>query len=303
MTLFHLIRWKNLLIIAITQILIKYVLFPNNYALTSMGSFDFIILLTSTLFIAAAGYIINDLYDVETDSVNKPNKVLIGRSISVKNANNLFIWFNVMGVVLGLFLSHRIGESNFFGLFVLISVLLYVYASYLKQTVLIGNIAVSLLVAMSLIIVGIFDLLPAITDANRILQLEVFKILFGYSIFAFLINLLREIVKDIQDIDGDHKAGMQTLPIVLGRNRTKHIVFVLSVLPTLMLIFLLSNYFYDKTILVIYLLLFVIGPLIVISIKLFNAKSKKDFIFISNLLKYVMLTGVLSMLVSTPLIS
>ena len=292
----NLIRWKNLLIIALVQVLIKYALFLSFNIDITLNWFGFSLLVLSTLCIAGAGYVINDVYDVETDSVNRPDKVIIGKSVSEKTANNLFIILNVIGVLVGFYLSHLVGKSGFFALFVIISALLYVYASYLKQTFLIGNIVVSVLVALSLLIVGIFELLPAITSQNQATQLTMFKVLFDYALFAFIINLVREIVKDIQDIDGDHKVGMNTLPIVIGRDRAKNVVFVLSLAPILAIVYYLSTYLYKHTIVVIYFLVLVIAPLILVSIKIFNSKTKKEYQFISNLLKIVMLTGMLSML-------
>lgn len=302
MALLNLIRWKNLLIIALVQVLVKYALFFPNYAVTSLSTFQMAILVLSTLSIAAAGYVINDIYDIETDLVNRPDKVIVGKSISEAFANKLFIVLNVVGVLLGFYLSHSVGKSSFFALFVVISALLYIYASYLKQTFLIGNVVVSFLVAFSLILVGVFDLIPAINDANRPLQTKVFKILMVYAFFAFLINFLREIVKDIQDIDGDHKVGMKTLPIVLGRTRAGNILFVLTLLSIIIIVYVLANFVYYKINLVIYTLLTVIGPLIFTSIKIFNAESKKDYQLISNMLKIVMLTGILSMLLHTSFI-
>ncbi len=292
----NLIRWKNLLIIALVQVLIKYALFePFNIDIT-LNWFGFSLLVLSTLCIAAAGYVINDVYDVETDLVNRPDKVIVGNAISEKTANNLFIILNVIGVLIGFYLSHLVGKSGFFALFVIISALLYVYASYLKQTLLIGNIVVSILVALSLIIVGIFELLPAINSQNQTTQLTMFNVLFDYALFAFIINLVREIVKDIQDIDGDHKVGMNTLPIVIGRDRARNVLFVLSFVPILAVVYYLSTYLYKHKIAVVYFLVLVVAPLILISIKIFNSKTKKDYQFISNLLKIVMLTGMLSML-------
>ena len=292
----NLIRWKNLLIIALVQVLIKYALFLPFKIDITLNWFGFTLLVLSTLCIAAAGYVINDVYDVETDLVNRPDKVIIGKSVSEKTANNLFIILNVIGVLIGFYLSHLVGKSGFFALFVIISALLYVYASYLKQTLLIGNIVVSVLVALSLIIVGIFELLPVITPQNQATQLTMFKVLFDYALFAFIINLVREITKDIQDIDGDHKSGMNTLPIVIGRDRAKNVLFVLSLVPILAVVYYLSTYLYKQTIAVIYFLVLVIAPLILVSIKIFSSKTKKDYQFISNLLKIVMLTGMLSML-------
>lgn len=292
----NLIRWKNLLIIALVQVLIKYALFLPFKIDITLNWFGFSLLVLSTLCIAAAGYVINDVYDVETDLVNRPDKVIVGKSVSEKTANNLFIALNVIGVLIGFYLSHLVGKSSFFALFVIISALLYVYASYLKQTFLIGNIIVSILVALSLIIVGIFELLPAITSQNQITQLTMFKLLFDYALFAFIINLVREIVKDIQDVDGDHKAGMSTLPIVIGRDRAKNVLFALSLVPILAVVYYLSNHLYKHTIAVVYFLVLVVAPLILVSIKIFNSKTKKDCQVISNLLKIVMLTGMLSML-------
>ena len=296
LNILNLIRWKNLLIIALVQVLIKYALFlPFSIDIT-LNWFGFLLLVLSTLCIASAGYVINDIYDVETDIVNRPEKVIVGKTVSEKTANNLYILLNVIGVLIGFYLSHLVGKSGFFALFVIISALLYVYASYLKQTLLIGNIVVSILVALSLIIVGVFELLPAITSQNQSTQLIMFKVLFDYSLFAFIINLVREIVKDIQDIDGDHKVGMNTLPIVIGRDRAKNVLFVLSFVPIFAVVFYLSTYLYKHVIAIIYFLILVVAPLILISIKIFNAKTKNDYQFISNLLKIVMLTGMFSML-------
>ncbi|MBT8394814.1 MAG: geranylgeranylglycerol-phosphate geranylgeranyltransferase [Bacteroidia bacterium] len=296
MNYLNLIRWKNLLIMGLAQILIKYALFIPLKIEYTLNWFVFSLVVLSTLCIASAGNIINDIYDVETDLVNRPDKVLVGRAISEKKATNLFIIFNVIGVLIGFYLSHLVDRSSFFALFVIISALLYVYASYLKTTLLIGNIVVSILVALSLIIVPVFELLPAITPQNQIAQINMFKVVFYYATFAFIINLIREMIKDIQDIDGDHKSGMNTLPIIIGRERSRNIIFVLSFVPVLLLIYFLSKYLYNKTIAVLYFLLFVVGPLIFTTIKIFNAKTKKDFQLISNTLKLIMLFGILSML-------
>ncbi|WP_418604407.1 geranylgeranylglycerol-phosphate geranylgeranyltransferase [Hwangdonia sp.] len=296
MNLLNLIRWKNLLLIALVQLLIKYAFlepFGVDFGLTTL---QISILVLATICIAAAGNVINDIYDVETDFVNKPDKLIVGKSISEKTAYNLFIALNVIGVGLGYYLSQSVGKSAFFSIFVIISALLYVYASYLKQTLLIGNIIISLLVALSLVVVGIFELLPVITTENRQTLFTFFKIILDYALFAFAINLIREIAKDIEDIDGDYKAGMRTLPIVIGRERAGNILFVLTLIPLFAVSYYTINSLYKNQIAVVYFLVFIIGPLFYISIKSFNAKTKKDYHKISNLLKLVMLLGMLSLL-------
>jgi 4-hydroxybenzoate polyprenyltransferase len=292
----NLIRWKNLLMIATAQLLIKYALFDSFGIKTSLDTLGITLLILATVCIAAAGNIINDIYDVETDFINKPEKLIIGKTISEKTAYNLFITFNVIGVGIGFYVSNHVGKSAFFSLFVIISALLYVYASYLKQILIIGNIIISILVALSILIVGIFELMPSITPQNRQFQLTFLKIIFDYALFAFMINLLREIAKDIEDIDGDYKAGMSTLPIVLGRKRTSNTLFILTFIPLFTIIYYVVNSLYKKPIVVGYFLLFIIGPLIYICIKSFNAESKNDYHQISSMLKLVMLFGILSLL-------
>lgn len=300
MNILNLIRWKNLLMIVLVQLLIKYALFQPFLELTNLtitlNWFGFSLLILSTVCIAAAGNIINDIYDTETDLVNKPEKVIVGKSISEKTAYTLFITFNVIGVLIGFYLSNLVGKSSFFALFVIISALLYVYASYLKQTLLIGNIVIAILVALSILIVGLFELLPVITTQNQETQVTFFKILWDYALFAFIINFVREMVKDMEDIDGDYKTGMNTLPIAIGRNRASKVIFAMTLLPLFGVVYYVMTYFYKQPVVAGYFLLCVIAPLIYVTIKSFSAKTKKDYHHLSNVLKLVMLFGMLSLL-------
>ena len=282
--------------IALVQLLIKYALLNPFGADIMFNWFGITLLILSTLCIAAAGNIINDINDVETDLVNRPNKVIVGTKISEKTAYNLFIAFNVIGILIGFYLSHLVGRSGFFALFVIISALLYVYATYLKQTLLIGNIVISILVAMSVIIVGLFELMPAITPQNQGTQLLYFKIVFDYALFAFMINLIREIAKDMEDIDGDYKAGMNTLPIAIGRERASKVLFGLTLLPLFAVVYYIMTYMYKQPIAIGYFLIFIVGPLVYITIKSFSAYTKKEYHHISKVLKIIMLFGMLSLL-------
>lgn len=296
-----LIRWQNLLIIALTQCVFRFGFFnlkqfsELNF-FTALTTGQFFALVFATLSLAAAGYIINDVYDVETDAVNKAKDQIIGKHINESLATNLFVILNILGVVLGFYVSNSIGKNVYAAFFVIISVLLYFYATYLKGTVLIGNIVVSALVASTILIVGVFELTPLINPDNKDFMLYIFKFFLEFSCFAFLVNLVREMVKDIQDVDGDHSAGLQTLPIVIGRNRAAKITFVVSLLPIIATIYYLITYLYNNSVLMVYFLLLIIGPLLFISIKILSAESKKDFKLISLLLKLVMVTGIFSIL-------
>lgn len=286
--------------IAFVQLLIKYALFQpflESTELTiTLNGFGFGLLVLSTLCIAAAGNIINDIYDVETDLVNRPAKVIIGKKISEKTAYTLFIILNVIGVLIGFYLSHLVGRSGFFAIFVIISAMLYIYASYLKQMVLLGNIVISILVGLSILIVGVFELMPAITDQNQTTQLTFFKILFDYALFAFLINLVREMIKDLEDIDGDYKSGMNTLPIAIGRERASKLAFGVSLLPLFGSMYYVATYLLNYELFIGYFIVLIVVPLIYIAGKSYHAKTKKHFHHISNMLKLVMLFGMLSLL-------
>jgi 4-hydroxybenzoate polyprenyltransferase len=257
---------------------------------------QFALLVIATICIAAAGNIINDIYDVEIDRINKPNKVLIGKSISESKANRLFIIFNVIGVGIGFYLSNIIGRPGFAAIFIAFSALLYIYASYLKGILIIGNLVVSFLVAMSLIIVPLFDLLPAITPQNQAGQSAIFKIILEFAIFAFFLNLIREIVKDLQDINGDKKGGANTLPIAIGRKRTTVLVSILGMFLTFSVIFYMYENLYDQQTIMLYFLFGIVAPLLYFCIKAWSAKSIKDYHILSTILKIVMFTGICSMM-------
>lgn len=295
-SILKLVRYKNLLMIAAVQLLIKYALFEPFNITVRLNGFGILLLIIATICIAGAGNIINDIYDVETDAINKPDKVIIGKTVSEKTAYNLFIILNIIGVGIGFYLSHLVGKSTFFSIFVVISALLYIYATYLKQIAIVGNIIISILVALSIIIVGIFDLLPAITSQNQETQITFFKIVLDYAIFAFFINLAREIAKDLEDIDGDYNSGMQTLPIVIGRSRATKVLFISVIIPLLAIIYYIITYLYKHQIAIIYFLIAIVAPLIYIAIKSFTASTKKEYFHISTILKIIMLLGMLSLL-------
>ena len=153
-----------------------------------------------------------------------------------------------------------------------------------------------LMVALAILIVGIFELLPVITEQNQQTQSTFFSIIRDYAIFAFLINLVREMVKDLEDIDGDYNAEIKTLPIVIGRERAGKIVFGVSLIPIAAITFYVVTYLYKQPIAVGYFLLLIIGPLLYFAVKAFNADTKKEWQHLSVILKLVLFFGVLSMM-------
>lgn len=289
-----LIRYQNLLFIIATQILIKYALFGSFGISITLSDFGFFLLCFSTVCIAAAGNIINDLNDLETDRINKPKKLILGKIISEKTSYSAYIILTVIGVGIGFYLSNLIERPGFTAIFIIISALLYLYATYLKDILLVGNMVISCLVAMVIIIVGLFDLLPAITPENQLTQSIIFSILLDYALFAFLINLLREMVKDQEDINGDYNSGRSTLAIVLGKNRASKIIFIVGLIPLILILFYIYDYLYENLYAVLYALLLIVAPLLYFQINVITAKTKKQFSELSKLLKVIMFLGLLS---------
>lgn len=297
----NLIRYKNLLMLALMQLIFRYGFLKLQKINLALTDWQYALLVLSTVLIAAAGYVINDIFDQETDKSNKPNKVIVGKSISENKAYNIYAILNVSGVAIGFYLSNVIMRPNFAAIFILIAATLYIYATSLKQMLLIGNVIVALLLALSVIIIGIFDIFPATHSGNQEIMASLFSILLDYAIFAFMINLLREIVKDLEDLNGDKQQEMKTLAIILGIQKTTKLVFILSFVSIIALLYYVNNYLVSNNLIIatIYSLLFILGPLLYFSIKIWTATSKNDFTILSKVLKWILFFGILSILIIT----
>lgn len=296
-----LIRFQNLLLLAFMQLIFRYGFLKLQNVETALAHWQYALLVLSTVLIAAGGYIINDIFDQDTDEENKPEKVIVGKSVSETTAYYIYAGVTLVGVSIGFYLSNLIMRPGFASIFIMISALLYFYATNLKQMLLIGNLAVAFLLSFSVLIVGVFDIFPATADDNRQTMTLMFSILKDYAIFAFVINFIREIVKDMQDIQGDTTQGMSTLPITIGVKWTTKIVAVLLVISTVVLLIyvnehLMVNELYYAT---IYALVLVVAPLLLCLVKVWNATSKADFSQLSKILKWIIFFGILSVLVIT----
>jgi len=299
MNYLKLIRYQNLLLLAFMQLIFRYGFLKLQNIPLALNHFQYGLLVLSTVLIAAAGYVINDILDQETDYDNRPNSIIVGKTISEKAAYNFYFTLNITGVGIGFYLSNVIQRPSFTGAFIIISATLYMYATSLKQMLLIGNIIVALLLSFSVLIIGLFDLLPATYDGNRAEMGILFSMLIDYAVFAFIINLIREIVKDMEDIEGDYSQGMSTLPIAIGVIKTSRIVFGLAIIATLILFWYINTYLMGNALYfaVIYGFIFVVAPMIFFMIKIWNAKSKEEFHLLSTVLKWVIFFGILSVLV------
>jgi 4-hydroxybenzoate polyprenyltransferase len=291
-----LIRYQNLLMLALMQLIFRYGFLELQNIPLALADWQYVLLVLATMSIAAGGYIINNIFDVETDTENKPENVIVGKFISETKAYNFYIGFTIIGVAIGFYLANVINKPSFASLFIVIAATLYFYATSLKQSLLIGNIIVALLLSFSVIIVGIFDLYPVTFVENRPVMGLLFGILLDYAIFAFIINFIREIVKDLQDIEGDSHQGMNTLPIVFGVKRTTKLVFGLSFIPVILILNYINSNLFSAGLLygTVFGIVFILAPLLYFTIKIWSAKKPKEFHHLSTVLKWILFFGILS---------
>ncbi|WP_457618334.1 geranylgeranylglycerol-phosphate geranylgeranyltransferase [Lutibacter sp.] len=290
---FKLIRWKNLLLMLYTLLLIRLLVFNSFNISLNLSLIQFIILIVSILLITAAGYIINDIYDIKTDLINKPSKIIVTKYFSVEQARQFYLILNTFGIILGIGLSLNIEKPTFSLIFIGASLLLYYYSKKLKLRPLVGNIVVSFLVACSIITLVVFDIYYSIQTKTQQL---ISNVLLMLSLFAFFLTIIREIIKDIEDINGDYNLNMRTLPILIGKKRTKKIALILCIIPISLLLYIILNYATIYQFTVLYLLLFTFIPLFYVALKLFSANSMKDYKKISLILKIIMFLGINSLI-------
>ena len=306
MTFLRLIRYKNLIMVLLTMALVKYGLINSQSRTGALTDFMFLITVFSILCLTAAGYIVNDILDRKADRVNKPEKVFIGDAISVKNAWILYAVLTLAGVLSCLYVTETIYLSyRYFITYVGTSALLYLYSSHLKKLPLLGNLLIACFCAGIILVIFKLDYTDK-EDAtgfwnklNNILSnIAIGLMMTYYMIFSFATTLIREMIKDIEDIDGDYSMNMKTLPILLGRRRTRNIVIFLSVLFLFFLVAVILPFFEDSDglWLGIYFSLLTFLPFLYFTYKLWSAKTKKEFHFLSNLMKFIMLFGILSMI-------
>lgn len=297
-----LIRYQNLLLIAFMLLIFHYGFLKFQNITLALNDWQFGLFVLATVFIAAGGYVINDIIDQDIDSDNKPEKLIVGKHISENTAYNIYLGMIISGTLIGFYLSYFvINKNSFLGLFVIYSILLYAYATELKQIPFLKNIVVAFVLALSVISVGMFDVIPMMNVENKA-QMKVFLfIILDYAVFAFLLNLIREIVKDMEDIKGDDNQGLRTLPVIFGISKTSKMAFGLGLAAIGILLWYINQNLmnYKLYYAAVYALLLVVAPMIFFVVKIWNAKAKKEFRLLSTILKWVIFFGIFSILIIT----
>ncbi len=291
----RLIRWPNLVFIVLTQVLFYYCVYQPLFHQDHLKTLVWIII--ASVLIAAAGYIINDYFDLNIDQINKPEKNVFAKIIHRRWAIIWHFAFSLLGIVAT---ALAVGLNKWYLIVANIActALLWFYSTSFKRQLLVGNIVISVLTSWAVLI--LFFAFTSPREAiigNSPATIKFFRISFLYAGFAFISSLIREAIKDMEDLEGDARYGCRTLPIVAGTRATIIYVTVwtvvlLAALIILQLYVLQFQWWYA----IGYSVLFVIVPLAYLLLKLSRSYTIADFARLSGLSKLIMFTGIVSMI-------
>lgn len=273
------------------QCLVYFRFTPSFLQQSNPDVIEFILVSVGICCIAIGGNLVNALVDQKTDSINKPSRVDALQMLGERKVKLLYFLFSAVGILCGVALSVWSNKLVLAVLFINVCYLLWAYSYQLKGKFLVGNLTVSALLAISLLIVfWAANLFQSIQYGAKITH-----IFLMYIFFAFMLNLIREIVKDAEDVIGDYACNHQTLPIVLGKKRTNVFLQTLVFIVLLSLIWVYFHFFYAQLIALFYIFFLLIGIGVFVFFKLNKAKTKKDYSKLSVLIKVWMFLGIITL--------
>ena len=293
MNYLQLIKYKNLALLAFLQVILRYGFLKPQNVWQSLNTFQFALLVIATISIAGGYYVINALFE-DSNEFSSLN-------ISETNAYYAYAFLSIIGVVIGMYLSNVIQKPGFIALFILTVALGYFQATTIKDIFILGWLIQPLLFSFSFLIIAVFDLFPATYDQNREVMTLLFSILKDYAFFAFVIQLVREIIKETEQSILHTSSSNASLVKYLGVQKTNYCIAALLIAPSIYLIYytlvylLASNLFLS----VLFVSVAVIAPMLIGGIKIINASESKDYNQVRLLLKYVLILGVLSIAIIT----
>jgi geranylgeranylglycerol-phosphate geranylgeranyltransferase len=268
-TTIKLIRPVNFFITFVTVIVAAIICQPSN----ALGLNIFLAAFAAS-FALASGNIINDIIDVDTDKINKPFRPLASGKISLGEAYGLYILFVFISIVISFLLNEIALLIVLFSIF-----LLFIYSKYLKRIPILGNIIVAFLTGLVFIFGGVVVENPVAAIVP--------------AVFAFLINIIREIVKDMEDVEGDIKTGVITFPIKFGLQKSKFLILIFAVSLLFYTIYPFLTQLYKIEYFIVVMV--IVNPILIYCVKkLFEDPSQKSLKQISNLLKLSMVFGLIA---------
>lgn len=302
---FKLIRYPNLLILILSQYLVRFCilkpLLTFNGSDLAFSELNFTLLVVATILISGAGYIINDYFDLESDRINKPLKQIITVHFSVETSRLIYFMMNLIAVVIGVYLALEVGIWQLSLVFLIIILMLWYYSARYKRMLFWGNFIVSAITAFSIFIVWLFEFFAIRADVNLFVDsikgIQMINLfIWGYVFFAFVVSFIREVIKDVEDVEGDLNIECKTIPIVVGKRIAKFIINSLIILTIGVLVYALQFLWKYEFIYLFWYFLIALLPLLVYLVFLvYKAKTKDDYNMASLQAKVIMLVGVLSM--------
>jgi len=279
-SLFSVVRGYNIPVIALAQYLSAiFILAPQKGALHILLDFNLFILVLASSLTIASGYIINNFYDSKKDLINRPNKSMLDRLVSQKTKLYVYFSLNFFVVLIACFVSFR--AVVFFSAYIF---LIWFYSHKIKKYPIIGN-----LLAAFLAVLPFFGIL--------LYYKNFYEVIFFHASFLFLLLLIREMIKDLENIKGDLANGYQTIPIVYGEWISKKVIVILLLLTIIPVYFLVN--IYDVGYMDIY---FYIGFIVMIffGLQLWKSDTKEQFLQLHNILKMLIVAGVFCIVLINP---
>ena len=288
------IRPINLLIVFLNQSIFFFLYIKTGLVklgLTpQLSDFQFFLFSTVTIILAASSYLINDYYDIEIDKLNQIRK----SNLSKRDLLVCYLALLITGTIIALFISFSIQKWHLFCIYPLVAFLLFLYSYKFKLTGVIGNLVVAGFTAFVSLILLIAEP-QLLTNNNNEIKL-VCNIIVAFSLFGFLSNLIREMIKDVEDQEGDRLKRSNSLPLIIGERKTKQILHSLIILLSFLLVGWTFCFELNEFRVRIFNIIFIVGPLSLSLYRLRNAQSKNDYHNLSTFYKWVMLSGMISIL-------
>ena len=300
----NLIRWPNLLIIILSMsLLLFFIIVPGlgiNVFTDGLSFGEFVLLIVSTLLIAIGGYIINDIADINTDTINKPGVNSIESTFSIEFANTAYWLTTVIGVLLGVLLSYMINQINFGLIFLFSAGLLWFYSQKYQCQPLVGNIVIAFLSALSFGLVWLYEFYALTNNPEVFVTVQsqfplINRLVTIYMGFAFMVSLLREVIKDMEDYKGDNRFGCRTFTVKYGISASKIVALFVAYISLLASLYIQYGFF-NSDYKLLFGAFFLIDILFILIISLLHrASSKFNYTKLSLLIKILMIYGILSM--------
>jgi 4-hydroxybenzoate polyprenyltransferase len=279
------------------QLVLRYLFLTQSYIDLALTDFNYILLVLSTICIAAGGAVMQHIMNQEEDEIKQPKYRLVGTTISEAAAYNWYIGLTIVGVGIGFYLANVIYKPTFASLFVLVATLLYVQATNLKQIPLLGNCITALLVAISIAVIALFDIFPATDISNKVRMSEVFGILIDYAVLGFGLTLIKELLRDLKNKETDDMLGNNTVVTRFGLNKAKSVLGVIIMVVLGAILYYCNTFLFELTIALSFILLTMVGPLLFIGIKLITSTTQKEFALLERTLQVVLFCSILSVAV------